>query len=347
LDGLHRLRNDIRPKALIVVLFVLTFLFVAAFFALPAQADLLDAVGAVVDQASDVVEDTTTTVIENVASGVADSATAAVEEIVVEVIPPDVVEAVDVLEDVLPVVDDVLEVVGDTPPVVEDVFEVVEIIPPVVEDLLVVVDVAPIEEIVEEVVEVIPPVVEIVDEVLPVVADVVTTVSPQLVDVVVLPLFVPAVVAIPGPIEIPTNPVTTTSNTPEVSLNSEPTKGEPRQLSGLFTQELVAEMSMFHLADLSGSSTATGSSASPVPAEETPGLAGYVPIGGPVPVVGSAGSSTSSGSSHIGSSFSGGLDAFSFFAAMAALLALCLVGWIRDRSRSGRSIFPSHGGRPG
>ncbi|HUP14923.1 MAG TPA: hypothetical protein VM848_02545 [Acidimicrobiia bacterium] len=341
LHGLNRLQNDFGTKALFLVLSVPALFSLAAIFAQPARADLLDAAGAVADQTSDVIEDTTTTVIENDAAGGEENA-APLEGVGAGVIPPVSEEAIEVVEDVLPVVDDVLEVVADTPPVVEVLSEVVEVIPPVVEDLLVVVDATPIVEIVED----LSTVVEIVEEVRPVVTDVVIMTPPLVLDVVrVLPLFVPNAVVSPGPSEVPSVPVPS-SNPLEVSLSSEPAADKPHQLNGLFMQELVAEMTSFHLADLT-SSLAAESPASTEPDADTPGLAPYKPIAGLVAVVGGSGSSASSTSSHSGSSFFGGLDAFSFFAAMAALLALCLVGWIRDRSRSGRSIFPSHGGRPG
>ena len=330
--GLNRLQNEFGTKALFVVLSVLAFLFLATVVAQPARADLLDASGAVVDQASDVIEDTTTTVIENDADGEEN----ALDEGVAEVIPPVSEEPIAVVEDVLPVVDDVLEVVGDTPPVVDDEvgadqsIEVVEI------------DAIPIVEVVED----LSTVVEIVEEVRPVVIDVVNATPPLVLDVVrVLPLFVPNAVVSPGLSEVSSVPVPS-SNPLEVSLSSEPATERSSQPDGLFTQELVAEMTWFHLTDLT-SSAAAETPASTESDAETPGLAPYVPTGGRVAVVGGSGSSASSTSSHSGSSFFGGLEAFSFFAAMAALLALCLVGWIRDRSRSGRSIFPSHGGRPG
>lgn len=336
--GLNRLQNDFGTKALFVVLSVLAFLSLAAVFAQPARADLLDAVGAVVDQTSDVIEDTTTTVVENDAAGGEENA-APLEE-VVEVIPPASEEPIEVVEDP-PVVDEVLEVAGDAPPVVEDEIGVDQVIE-VVEDLLVVVDATPIVEVVED----LAPVVEIVEEVRPLVTEVVIVTPPLVLDVVrVLPLFVPNAVVSPGPSEAPVFPVPS-SNPLEVSLSSERATDKPHQLNGLFTQELVTEMTLFHLADLTNS-VATESPASTEPDAETPGLAPYMPTSGRVAVVGGSGSSASSTSSHSGSSFFGGLDAFSFFAAMAALLALCLVGWIRDRSRSGQSIFPSHGGRPG
>jgi hypothetical protein len=251
-------------------------------------------------------------------------------------------EAVELLEDVPPVVDDAIEVAVDVPPVVEDVLDVVEAGPPVVEDLLTVVGVAPVVEVVEDA----PPLGEIVDEIRPVVADIVMMAPPQVVDMIrVLPLFVPPAVAGPGPIEVPTDSaIPTISSTREVVLPSQTLQDGSQRLSGLFTNELVTEMTLFHLADLTDGSAAGGSS---VPEPETAALAAYVPIAGTMPAVGGAGASSSTGSSHSGNSFSGGLDAFSFFAAMAALLALCVVGWIRDRSRSGRSIFPTHGGRPG
>ena len=334
MDGLHRLQKDIWAKASIVLLFVVAFLSLSAIFAQPADADLLDAV---IDEAADVVETIVTP-----ADEADDSAPA--EEIKVEVLPPVVEEVLEVVGDVPPVVEEVLEVVGDVPPVLDDVLEVVGDLPPVVEDVLEVVEnVPPVVEILEDV----PVVVEIVEDVLPVITDVVVAIPTQVTDVVVLPPFVPTAPESPGPIA-PTVSVPTISNSPEVSHPAELATDKSRPLDGLFNKELVAEMALFHLADLTTGSTANAPSASSPPEQKTPGLAAYVPMAGTMPVVGGAGASSASAASHSGSSsFGGGLDAFSFFAAMAALLALCIVGWIRDRSRSGRSIFPSHGGRPG
>ena len=333
MDGLHRLQKDIWAKASIVLLFVVAFLSLSAIFAQPADADLIDAV---IDQATDVVETIVTP-----ADEADDSAPA--EEIKVEGVPPVVEEVVDVVEDV-PVLEDVLEVVEDVPPVVDEVIEVLDD-GPVVEDVLEVVeDVPPVVEILEDV----PVVVEIVEDVLPALTDVVIAIPTQITDVVVLPPFVPTAPESPGPIEVPTVPVPTINNSPEVSHSSELTNDQSQSLEGLFNKELVAEMALFHLADLTTGSTANVPSASSPTEQNTRALAAYVPMAGTMPVVGGAGASSASGASHSGSSsFGAGLDAFSFFAAMAALLALCIVGWIRDRSRSGRSIFPSHGGRPG
>jgi hypothetical protein len=335
LDGLHRLQKDIWAKASIVLLFVVAFLSLSAIFAQPADADLIDAV---IDEAADVIETTVTPADEE-----ADEAAPA-EEIEVEVLPPVVEEVLDVVGDVPPVVEDVLEVVEDGPPVVEDLLEVVGNVPPVVEDVAEVMeDVPPVVEILEDV----PVVVEIVEDVLPVISDVVIAIPTQVTDVVILPPFVPTAPESPGPVD-PTVSVPTIGNPPEVSHTSGLTTDKSQPLGGLFNKELVTEMALFHLADLTTGSTANAPSSSSPPEQKTPGLAAYVPIAGTMPVVGGAGASSASGASHSGSSsFGGGLDAFSFFAAMAALLALCIVGWIRDRSRSGRSIFPSHGGRPG
>jgi hypothetical protein len=357
LHGLQRLRNDLGTKALFVVMSVLALLSLAAIFASPARAVLAGGDGGLIDQASGVVETTTSSVTDG--TTVTDDGTtvegsgapsgeeanpAPLQLIVGNVTPPDADEGVEVLESAPPVVDDAIEVVVDGLPVAEEGLHVVEA-SPVIEDLLTVVGDAPMEEVVDDAL----PLVDIVDEVSPGVAVVVNMFPSQVVDGVrVLPLFVPPAVASSGPIDGPIDSaIPTISSTNEVVLPSQPIEDGSQRLSGLFTKELVAEMTLFHLADLTDGSAAGGSSASPVPDRETAALAGYVPIAGTMPVVGGAGASSSTGSSHSGSSFFGELDAFSFFAAMAALLALCLVGWIRDRSRSGRSIFPSHGGRPG
>jgi hypothetical protein len=361
LHGLHRLQNDLGAKALFVVLSVLVWLSLAAIFASPARADLAGAADGSVDQPTGVME-TTSSVVETTTSTVTDDGTtvtddgttvedngipsaedgnpAPLQDIVADETPPVADAEVEVLESVPPAVDDAVEVAVDTPPVVEEVLDVVEAVP--FEDLLTVVGVAPIVDAVEDA----PPLDGIVDR--PVVADVVIMAPPLVVDMVqVLPLFVPPAVANPEPNEVLTDSaLPTISSTGEVVLASQPIKDGSQALSGLFTKELVAEMTLFHLAHLTDGAAAVGSSPSPMPERETAALAAYVPISGTMPV-GGAGASSSTGSSHSGSGFSGGLDVFSFFAAMAALLALCLVGWIRDRSRSGRSIFPSHGGRPG
>ena len=289
------------------------------------------------------VTDDGTTVEDNGAPTVEEGPPTSLQQGVADVLVVD--EAVELLEDVPPVVDDAIEVAVEAPPVVEDVLDVVEAGPPVVEDLLTVVGVAPVVEVVEDA----PPLGEIVDEIRPVVADIVMMASPQVVEMIrVLPLFVPSAVADPGPIEGPTDSaIPTISSTREVVLPSQTLNDGSQRSSGLFTKELVAEMTLFHLADLTDGSAAGGSSASPVPEREAAAMAAYVPIAATMPVVGGAGASSSTGSSHSGSNSFGGLDVFNFFAAMTALLALCVVGWIRDRSRSGRSIFPSHGGRPG
>ena len=215
----------------------------------------------------------------------------------------------------------------------------------------------PVEEIVEEVL----PVVEIVEDLLPVddvvpqviplgFDDVVELVPPFVTDAVeVLPIWVPTPVDSPGPIATPAvSAGAPVFDTPPASLATEPTKSESQQPDDFFTKQLVAEIAQFQLAELTRNAGGSSSSPSPVSDPETASMAGYVPIGRtlPVPERG-AGAQGPIGSSHSGSGVFGGLDAFGFFAALAALLALCLVGWIRDRSRSGRSIFPSHGGRPG
>ena len=327
LDGLQRLQIDIWARAFFVLWFVLVFLSLAAIFAQPARA-LGDAP---IDEAADVVETTTTTVVDNGASGGEEDDAAPAEEVVAETLPPLVEEVAEVAEDVAPLVEEVVEVGEDVTPGVEELAEIVEGVPPVVEEL--------IDEELLEAVDV------VVDFDSPVVTDVMAVTPSQVVDVIlVLPLFVPDPVESPGPIELPTDPVvSTTSNSAAVPLVSAFTKEESGQ--PFFTRGMVEEMAPLHPVDLTDGPTAAGSSGSPLPKRETPPLAAYVPIAGAGPVVGGAGSSSSS-SSHSGSSFFG-VDAFGFFAAMAALLGLCLVGWIRDRSRSGRSIFPSHGGRPG
>ncbi len=348
MDGLPRLQNDIWTKILFVVLCVLAFLSLAAIFAQPAGADLIDAAGAVVDQAANVIETTTTTTTDNGVPGGEADATAPLDEIADEVIPPVVEEVVAVAEDVPTVAEDAFEM-NTPPPGPDDIPSVVDDVASVAEDLIAVVDdVAPVADDSLVAADDVLAIVEVV-EVLPVVADVVTVVPSQVVDVVrVLPLFVPDAVASLGPIEVPTDPVIpATSNTRGAPIASDPTKDKSHQSSGLFTKELVAEMALFHLADLTEGSTPSRSNSSLDSDRETPALAAYVPISGTMPAVGGAGGSASSGSSHSGSSFFGGVDVFGLFAALAALLALCLVGWVRDQSRSGRSIFPSHEGRPG
>ena len=87
---------------------------------------------------------------------------------------------------------------------------------------------------------------------------------------------------------------------------------------------------------------------SPSPFSDQPALlAGYVPFEGPAPVTerGPVGSG-SAGQPNLSGALFGGLDAASSVVALWALLALGVVAWIRDRSRYGRSIFRSLGRRP-
>ena len=346
LDGLPRLRRDVGTRVLFVLLAVLAFLALAAVASPPAKAGLIDTV---IDPVEDIVE----SVINDPPAEDEASETEPVE--VVDVVPPIVEEVVEVIEVVPPIVEEVVEVV---PPIVEEVVEVVEVVPPMIDDVVDVIEILPpVEEIVEEVL----PVVEIVEDVLPVddvvpqviplgLDDVMELVPPLVTDAVgVLPIWVPAPVDGSGP--IPTPAVSTPAPvlvTPAVSPATEPTKSESQQPDDLFTKQLVAEIAQFQLAELARNAGGSNPSQSPVADPETASMAGYVPITRtlPVPERGAA-SQGPIGSSHLASGLFGGLDAFGFFAALAALLALCLVGWIRDRSRSGRSIFPSHGGRPG
>ena len=353
LHGL-RLQNDLGTKVLFVVLSVLALLLLAAIVASPARAELTGGAGGAADQVTEAAETTTasviddgTTVADEGAAGGEGAFTTPADQVVEEEISPVGDETVGVSENILSVGDNAVEVViaALSEEVVLD--DAGALIPPedlLTEDLLTLDLASPVVEVVEGV----SPFV-IADEVRTVLADVVVMVPPEVVDVVrVLPLIVSPAVANPGPIEYPTVAVIPTINIAHESvLASPPVDAEAHQLSGLFAKELVTEMTLFHLTDLTVVSAAARSSASPAPERETAAMAAYVPVAGTMPVVGGAGASSSTGSSHAGSSSFGGVDAFSFFAAMAAWLALCLLGWIRDRSRSGRSIFPSHGGRPG
>jgi hypothetical protein len=344
LDGLARLRRGVGTKTVFVLLAVLSFLALAAVASPPARADLIDTV---LDPVEDVVESVITdpsaeddgTDTPPVEVG---DVVPIVEEVVdvVDVVPPIVEEVVDVVDVVPPVVE---EVVGVVPPIVDEVGEVIEIIPPVEE---IVEDVLPVVEIVEDVL----PVEDVVPQVIPsVLDDVVQVVPPQVMDAVeVLPIWVPAAVDTPAPIATTAAPGGAPLADTPVSLATELTKSDLQQSDVLFAKQLVAEIAHFQLAGSAMNSAGADSSPSPVADPETASLAGYVPITRtlPAPERG-AGAQGPIGSSHSGSGLFGGVDAFGFFAALAALLSLCLVGWIRDRSRSGRSIFPSHGGRPG
>ncbi|HKY49560.1 MAG TPA: hypothetical protein VJQ79_16435 [Acidimicrobiia bacterium] len=333
---------------LFVVLSVLALLFLAAIVASPARADLVGDVGGVGDQVTEEVEIATPPVTDE-GTTVDDEATPGEEE----VIPAPIDQVGE--EEISPVGDEAVAVSESNPSVgtegidaataalvVAEVLDGAESVLPV-EELLIGDAVSPVEEALEDA----PAFDESVEEVPAFVTDVVIMVPTEVVDMVrVLPLLVPPPVASPGPIEIPTVPVTPTISIAGSMPSPEPVNDIPQQSSGLFSKELLAEMTLFDLTELTVGST-TGGSTSPAPERKTAPLAAYKPVAGTLPVVGGAGASSSSGSNHAGGGSFGGLDAFSFSAAMAALLALCLLGWIRDRSRSGRSIFPSHGGRPG
>ena len=346
LHGL-RLQNDLGTKVLFVVLSVLALLFLAAIVASPARADLVGDVGGVTDQVTDEVEIATALVTDD-GTTVEDEGTPGEEDVIPA--PADQVGE----EEISAVGDEAVAVSESNPSVgaegidlataalvVGEVLDGAESALPV-EELLIGDAVSPVEEALEDA----PAFVENAEEVPTFGTDVISMVPTEMVDMVrVLPLLVSPPVAGPGPIEIPTVSVTPTISIAE-SISPEPVNDTPQQSSGLFTKELLAEMTLFHLTELTVGST-TGGSASPAPERETAPLAAYGPVAGTVPVVGGAGASSSSGSNQAGSSSFGGIDAFSFFAALASLLALCLLGWIRDGSRSGRSIFPSIGGRPG
>lgn len=341
-----RLQNDLGTKVLFTALSVVALLFLAAIAASPARAYL---VGDVTDQATEA-EETATAPVTDDGTSVEDEAAPAGEETIPA--PPDQVG-----EHEIPPVADQAGVSGNIPSVAENEIEVMSaplVVDPVLDgaDALVAVEdsltgdaVIPVVEGVEDV----SPFVETADEVRTLVTDVMVVVPAEVLDLVrVLPLFESPPVTTTRPVEIPPLPVMPAiSVANEVVQRPEPVNERPQQLSGLFTKELVAEMTLFNLTNLTVGSAAVESSASPVPERETPAMAAYVPVAGTMPVLGGAGTSSSSGSSNSGAGAFGGLDAFNFLAAMAALLALCLLGWIRDRSRSGRSIFPSHGGRPG
>ena len=348
LHGL-RLQNDLGTKVLLVVLSVFALLLLAAIVASPARADIAGDVGGVTDQVTEAVEiatppvpDDGTTVADEGALGGEEAIPAPADQVGEEETSPVGDEAVGASESISLVGDDGIDVVTAAL-VVAEVPDGAEAVVPV-EELLTGHAVSPVVEAVEDA----PPFVESAEEVRTFVTDVVVMVPPGVLDMVrVLPLFVSPPGASPGPIEVPSVSVTPTISIAEPVPSPEPVNDTPHQSRGLFTKQLLAEMTLFHLTELTVGSTAGGSSASPAPERETAAMAAYLPVAGTMPVVGGAGASSSSGSSHAGGGSFGGLDAFGFFAAMAALLALCLLGWIRDRSRSGRSVFPSHGGRPG
>jgi hypothetical protein len=342
-----RLQNDVGTRVLFVVFSVFALLLLAAVVASPARADLAGDLGGVSDQATGAVETATppatddgATLQDEVSPGGGVAIPAPADQLWEEEIPPVWDEAVGAAESIQSVGDDGIDAVTAAL-VVAEVLDGAEAVLPV-EESLTGDAVSPI------VVEDALPFVESAEEVRTFVTDVVIMVPPEVVDMVrVLPLLVPPAVAGPGPLVVPTVSVTPTVSIAESLPPPEPVNDTPQQPGGLFTKELLAEMTRFHLTELTVGSTAGGPSASPAPEPETAAMAAYVPVAGTMPVVGGAGASSSSGSSHAGGGSFGGLDTFGFFAAMTALLALCLLGWIRDRSRFGRSIFPSHGGRPG
>lgn len=345
MDGLPGLRKNISLKALFVLLAVLAFLFLGAVFSQPARADLIGADSELIDQVEEVAEATGATVADSGAPANEADDAAPLEEVIEEVVPPVAEDAIEI-EVVPPVVEEVIEV-ADAPPVLEDLAAVVEDVPPLVEESIELVDDG--VRVVEDALPIVDDV-PIVEELLPILDEVVSFAPPLVVDVIqVLPILVFDVVGIPGPIDVPTAPaIPPTLNPSPASLATEIAKAPTPRSDGLSSRQLVAELAQLQLAGLMDASSGGPLSSSPVPDQETASLAAYVPIAGPLPVVETgAGGSGLGSSSHSGGGFFGGLGAVGYFAALAALLALCLVGWIRDRSRSGQSIFPSHGGRPG
>jgi hypothetical protein len=353
LHGPRRVQNDLGTKALSVALFVIGLLLLAAIAAPPARANLAGPTGGSINQVDEVVEATTATTINEAApvtedassseggaspddSGAIDgeeSKPAPAVPVLADLIPPVAHKAAGVAAKLPPASAEATDVTIEPLQVVEEALEA-----PLPE--LPAAGISPVTEVVED----IQPSLATLNENHPVAADVVVMAPTEAVDVVgVLPLFEPPAVG-PGSIEASTAPAMSTISLPEPVIASQPMGGRSQQVTGLFSKELVAEMTLFHSTDTADDSVAGGPAAA-APERETAALAAYVPIAGAVPVVGGVGGSAFAGSSQSGSgSFAA---AFDFFAAMAALLALCLLGLIRDRSRSGRSIFPSHGGRPG
>ena len=350
LDNLLGLRKHSWAKALWLLVSVLAFLLLSSIFAQPARADLIDAV---VDQ-SEIAEATSSTPSDSTADNTAPEGDAYASPDTEEVDAVTVAPAFDVIS----TADEAIESIGTDPPATSESIEVEEIVPSTLDEVTAVIDDLPVvEEALETVEEVVP--VEIVEEALPIVEqvesvfDAAVSAAPPLVDGPVVNAVGVLTEAIFESIESfavdpqrdPVPPAN--SEPPMVTLGPE-TIPTSRPTSDLLSRQLIVEMAQFQLAESTNGTAGNRSPAPPAPDRQTASMAGYVPVAGTVPTTDRGPSASGSGGfGQSGTGFLGGLDASSFLAALAALLALCIVGWIRDRSRSGRSIFPSHGGRPG
>jgi hypothetical protein len=346
LIGLHRLREDIWTKALFCVLVVIALLVLNAAFSQSAGASIIGSDEAVSDAPDEVITDATDDVVTEVPDEVvSDSPDDVVAEAPEDAIGTDdaIGDATGVVEQVVDeVVDEVVETVNPNGDEAEESVVVgdagLEIDIPVLGD-----EAGPVADLIEE----IPVAVEDTSSVLD---DVLTSLLPVGVDLVgVLPVPPPEVEVVVAPATVTAAPVEVGGSSLDLREASPASEAsQPLSLAdAMYGEQLGTELALFRLSNVT-SDAATGPGLSPSPGEETvPGLAAYAPLPRPVPVErGPAGPSQGS-STHAGGGHFGAIDPYGFFAAMAALLALCLVGWIRDRSRSGRSIFPSHGGRPG
>ena len=314
MNGLSGLRMGIWAKATLVVLTVLGFLSLGAFFSLTARAVEIVSVD---DEAEpleiDLVDDP---VVEEVV-GVPKEIPSGLERVLEEANALDGLAALFEDED-LP--SGLAQFVGvpvddDAPPVDDEVVDDVDA--PLVDG----------GEVDISVVEGVSPVVDEAGGSPPRVGDVV--VPPEQIDVIASPgTSSPGAASVGLPDTAPGSPV----NEPRENLTV--STGENNAQTG-------AEPAPPKLAGLV--------EGSPSPFSDQPAfLAGYVPFEGPAPVTerGAVGSGSASQPNLSGALF-GGLDAASSVAALWALLALGVVAWIRDRSRSGRSIFRSLGRRPG
>ena len=352
LDDLLGLRKNNWAKALWLLVAVLAFLILSSIFAQPARADLVDEV---VDQ-SEIAEAPSSTPSDSTADNTEPQDDADASPVSEESEAPVTVAPA---FDLITIADEAIESIDTDPSATSESIELAEVVPSTLDEVAAVIDDVPVvEEVLETVEEVVP--VEIVEEVSPIVEqvesvfDAAVSAAPSLVDGPVVPgvgVLTGAIlesVESPAPVDPRRDPVPHASPEPPMVTLGPETIPPSRPTSDLLSRQLIVEMSQFQLAESTDGTAGNHSPASPAPHRETASMAGYVPVAGTVPNTDRGPSASGSGGfGQSGTGFLGGIDASSFLAALAALLALCVVGWIRDRSRSGQSIFPSHGGRPG
>ena len=359
LIGLHRLRDNIWTKTLFFVLAVIAFLVLDAALSLSAGAIVTGTDDAVSDSSQEVIADATGDVVtevpdEPVSDSPEDSVAEALDETasdspgdVVADEPEDAIE--DAIEDNSGVVDEVVDEAIQTGDPNSDIVEGsvlfdeggLDVDIPVLGD-------EPVVDLIEE-----NPVV--VEDISSVLDDALTALPPMGVDMVgVLQFLTPEVPVVTpevnvAPAMLTVAPVAVGGSSFDLGQATPATETvqPPSLANALYGEQLGAELALVGLSNVT-SHPATGPGLSSSPGEENvPDLAPYTPLPRPVPVERGPAAASQGGSTHAGGGHFGAIDPYGFFAAMATLLALCVVGWIRDRSRSGRSIFPSHGGRPG